>query len=423
MTELIVFIIVGGAAVAFAVTMLLSDNAVHSALSLIVTMVCIAVLFLALNAPFLAMIQITVYAGAIMVLFLFVIMLLGAEKLIPTSPGEGARHYRWFAPLALTLTMSLLLAGGLTILQSQAGDGDTQGPNPILRVVNLTRDGAVVSATANGINVADDVIGRGSSGYIELAPGDTDVIVTSEDGTTQTVSANIARGTAHSILVYGAGVVALVPDDLSPVLQDRSGRFVVYNGYDEPVSLVDFGSDLIEDDSRVVIADIAPGTASAPITLRDDVNINWRIVTTADPTESLYPLAETEVERDRSTLIVVGEEAALGETRPTALIVTTEARPAFGSPRAIGYSLFTDFLLPFQMLALLLLAAMVGVIVMTHRPSTKHIPTSADRRRVSRPLVNVIASQVGHEVTQTDAEAEAARVALLQAEAPEVVGK
>ncbi len=66
--------------------MLLSDNAVHSALFLIVTMGCIAFLFLLLNAPFLAMIQITVYTGAIMVLFLFVIMLLGCG----TSANGGS---------------------------------------------------------------------------------------------------------------------------------------------------------------------------------------------------------------------------------------------------------------------------------------------------------------------------------------------
>jgi NADH-quinone oxidoreductase subunit J len=47
-------------------------------------------LFLLLNAPFLAMIQLTVYAGAIMVLFLFVIMLLGAEKVILPIGGNTA---------------------------------------------------------------------------------------------------------------------------------------------------------------------------------------------------------------------------------------------------------------------------------------------------------------------------------------------
>ena len=65
MLELII-ILVMGLAIASAAAMLLTSNAVHSALFLIVTMMCIAFLFLTLNAPFLAMIQITVYAGAIM---------------------------------------------------------------------------------------------------------------------------------------------------------------------------------------------------------------------------------------------------------------------------------------------------------------------------------------------------------------------
>ncbi|HJQ66455.1 MAG TPA: NADH-quinone oxidoreductase subunit J [Gemmatimonadales bacterium] len=52
-----------------------------SALWLIVTMFCLAVLFTLLDAPFIGVLQVLVYAGAIMVLFLFVIMLLGAEML------------------------------------------------------------------------------------------------------------------------------------------------------------------------------------------------------------------------------------------------------------------------------------------------------------------------------------------------------
>ncbi len=66
--------------------MLISENAIHSALFLILNFACIAFFFLMLNAPFLAMVQITVYAGAIMVLFLFVIMLLGAERVLPEDP-------------------------------------------------------------------------------------------------------------------------------------------------------------------------------------------------------------------------------------------------------------------------------------------------------------------------------------------------
>jgi len=79
--ELVVFFLLAIVAVGAALGMLFSRNAVHSALFLVLTMGVISVFFLILAAPFIAMVQVTVYAGAIMVLFLFVIMLLGAEGL------------------------------------------------------------------------------------------------------------------------------------------------------------------------------------------------------------------------------------------------------------------------------------------------------------------------------------------------------
>ena len=91
-------------AIGAALGMLLSRNAVYSALFLILNFATVAVLYVVLNAPFLAMVQITVYAGAIMVLFLFVIMLLGADQLAgPQSEG------RWHLPLAVLLGVSLLV--------------------------------------------------------------------------------------------------------------------------------------------------------------------------------------------------------------------------------------------------------------------------------------------------------------------------
>lgn len=76
----VLFLILAAISVFSAISMLTSKNAVHSALFLILNFAAIAVFYLILNAPFLAVVQITVYAGAIMVLFLFVIMLLGAEE-------------------------------------------------------------------------------------------------------------------------------------------------------------------------------------------------------------------------------------------------------------------------------------------------------------------------------------------------------
>jgi NADH-quinone oxidoreductase subunit J len=73
--ELIIFFVLALISAASALGMLLSRNAVYSALFLILNFGTIAIFYLLLGAPFLAMVQVTVYAGAIMVLFLFVIML------------------------------------------------------------------------------------------------------------------------------------------------------------------------------------------------------------------------------------------------------------------------------------------------------------------------------------------------------------
>jgi NADH-quinone oxidoreductase subunit J len=90
-STLILFIILAVTAVATAAGLLISRNAVYAALFLVLNFACVAIFYLLLGAPFIAMAQVTVYAGAIMVLFLFVIMLLGADKL---PKGEVLRWQR-----------------------------------------------------------------------------------------------------------------------------------------------------------------------------------------------------------------------------------------------------------------------------------------------------------------------------------------
>ena len=99
----IVFWLFAPISVAAALGMLLARNAVHSALLLIVNFFCLAVFFLVLGSPFLFAVQIIVYAGAIMVLFLFVIMLLGVTR--EESLIERLRAQR---PLALLLGAGLI---------------------------------------------------------------------------------------------------------------------------------------------------------------------------------------------------------------------------------------------------------------------------------------------------------------------------
>lgn len=116
----IVFILLAAIALASALGMLFSRNAVHSALFLVLNFATIAVFFLILNAPFLFVIQITIYAGAIMVLFLFVVMLLGAEQL-RGKPTEGVGN--WQVPVSVILALALLFTFGYIIVESAVEAG------------------------------------------------------------------------------------------------------------------------------------------------------------------------------------------------------------------------------------------------------------------------------------------------------------
>jgi NADH-quinone oxidoreductase subunit J len=89
--------------------MLLSRNAIYSALNLIVNFGTVAVFYLILGAPFIALVQVTVYAGAIMVLFLFVIMLLGIEQL------RAGRVFSWQEALAVLAGLILIAEAAYVI--------------------------------------------------------------------------------------------------------------------------------------------------------------------------------------------------------------------------------------------------------------------------------------------------------------------
>ena len=88
--QLALFIIFGGLAVAGALNLLLQRHPINSALSLVVVMMSLAVLYWSLGAEFLAAAQVIVYSGAIMVLFVFVIMLLNAGEEEETTGSRAA---------------------------------------------------------------------------------------------------------------------------------------------------------------------------------------------------------------------------------------------------------------------------------------------------------------------------------------------
>jgi len=132
--DLIFFLILSLIAVATALGMLLSRNAIYSALFLVLNLITVAVFYLLLGAPFIAMAQITVYAGAIMVLFLFVIMLLGAESLPKTEVLP------WQKPLAGVLAVALAVESTFLFITRARPTGDIVAPAETVNMMDSLRE-------------------------------------------------------------------------------------------------------------------------------------------------------------------------------------------------------------------------------------------------------------------------------------------
>jgi len=399
MTEL--FLLVGTLAVISAVFMLLSDNAVHSALFLVGTMVAIAIMFLLLNAPFLALIQITVYAGAIMVLFLFVIMLLGAERTdISALIGSDKRKFRWYIPVAAVVVGILFLVVAIGVFNSGIAGRDIPAADPQARVMHVAQDVGTVDVFAGETLIAEDLMFGEASDFVTLPAGESTLLFTTDTGEQFSAVVALEAASASAIVAHGAGTptLSVVPIDLSTVNEQRSGRTVVFNAYDgvDAIQLIDIGTPADENDDNVLIESVAAGAFSEALTLEEEERVNWFFVDAAETNDVLTRLEDYEVMRDESTLVVI-TQAPVGDgtMRVAPFVTSAESRPAFGSPRAIGYELFITYMLPMQLLALLLLAAMVGAIVLTRREWDKVRDKVGVRRRVSRPLAEVIAAQVG----------------------------
>ena len=127
--DLIFFLLLALIAISTALGMLLSRNAIYSALFLVLNFITVAVFYLLLGAPFIAMAQVTVYAGAIMVLFLFVIMLLGAESL------PEAQVLPWQKPLAGLLAVALAIEATFIFLTRARPIGDVSQPDVSVNTV------------------------------------------------------------------------------------------------------------------------------------------------------------------------------------------------------------------------------------------------------------------------------------------------
>ena len=125
----LLFLFLGVSAVAAALTVVFHKNPVHCAVALVVTLFVLSVLFVGLDAQLVAVLQVIVYAGAIVVLFLFIIMLLNLQKEV-RSLGAGplvAVAAAGGLALAAFLVPALLRGAGAGVTYVPTGFGETAG--------------------------------------------------------------------------------------------------------------------------------------------------------------------------------------------------------------------------------------------------------------------------------------------------------
>ena len=136
--EIAIFLLISGVAIASAANIVIQRHPIYSALSLILTFIALAGIYIQMQAEFIAVMQIVVYTGAIMVLFIFVIMLLnvGAEERVPNKV-----HVIKYCgiPLAILLVVEV----GLIVARSLSGESiqtDTAS-------INLTQNTQLIGKT------------------------------------------------------------------------------------------------------------------------------------------------------------------------------------------------------------------------------------------------------------------------------------
>lgn len=157
--EMVVFLIAGALAIIGALGLVIAKNPVHSALMLVMALFAVAVLFLNQDAQFLAAVQVIVYAGAIVVLFLFVIMLLGVDQAedLSVEPIAGQR------PAAVVTGLGVLVLSVIFVAVSV--DGGATGASGLTadRVDSIT----TVQESATSLLEDDQTTGRENNPNID----------------------------------------------------------------------------------------------------------------------------------------------------------------------------------------------------------------------------------------------------------------
>ena len=128
------FFFLAGVCIASVLGMIISKNQAYSALFLVLAFACLGGLFGMLDAPFIAVVQIIIYAGAIMVLFIFVIMMINLRQGIPPEKKKWTIFLSGFLALILIAELVLAIRGNLSSM-SGAGVTGLGSPTEIGRLL------------------------------------------------------------------------------------------------------------------------------------------------------------------------------------------------------------------------------------------------------------------------------------------------
>lgn len=226
--ETILFWVLAPIMVLLALGLLFAKKAVYATVSVISVMVLLAFVYTALEAPFLGVVQVIVYTGAIMMLFLFVLMLIGVDS--SDSVVESIKGQRWIAGLA-GLGIVLVLVGALVA-----------SPD-IPRAVGL----ADVNADSNPVAVALDIFGSHAL-TMQLAGG---LVITAALGAMTLTHRERLHARKTQMDVANEKMVAYAEHGIHPGALPNSGVFAESNSSTNPALTVG-GEPVEESVSRIL---------------------------------------------------------------------------------------------------------------------------------------------------------------------------
>ena len=216
--DILVFAAAAAVILVGAVGVVTSRNPVHAALSLVLTLFGVAVLFIEQEADFLAAVQIIVYAGAIVVLFLFVIMFLGVDR----EENVAAERLRGQRPLAVALVLmgvtGLLLLGQVskwTTGQHSVSGSDTGAPNVNLIGKSLYTTYLFPFEATSALLIIAVV------GAVVLARRPPVTVNPVDDGSDGDVAAEVPGVPGDTATASGAGPLTAASDTAPPAQEDR----------------------------------------------------------------------------------------------------------------------------------------------------------------------------------------------------------